>query len=90
MKVQTVCHTLSLSLALLFSPLTSTGQVKNAAEPAHGQLTLQVRSEKSSYIPGEPISLKFTVLNNGDAPIVLQRGRGRLARTVQGFYRPTG
>jgi hypothetical protein len=93
MKVKTVCHTLSLSLALLFSPLTSTGQIKSAAEPAHGQLALQVRSEKSSYIPGEPISLKFTVLNNGDAPVVLQGGadvwRGQLkvfiAQPGEGF-----
>jgi hypothetical protein len=93
MKVKSICHTLGLSLALLFSPLTSPGQVKNTAEPAHGQLALQVRSEKSSYIPGEPITLKFSVLNRADTPIVLDGGadvwRGQLkvfiAQPGEGF-----
>lgn len=98
MKVKSICRTLSLSLALLFSPSTSPGQVKNTAEPLHDQLTLQVRSEKSSYIPGEPIILKFTVLNKADAPIVLHGGadvwRGQLkvfiARPGEGFKKYLG
>jgi hypothetical protein len=93
MRVKSIRHILSLSLALLFSPLTSHGQAKNTAAPAHGQLALQLRSEKARYLPGEPIVLKFDVLNKDDGSVVLQGGadvwRGQLkvfiARPGEGF-----
>ena len=73
MKMKSVCRTLGLLLVMAFGHSISFGQAGGtAAEP--GQLSLRLRADSTAYVPGEPVTLKFTVINNTDAPVTLPGG----------------
>jgi hypothetical protein len=74
MRIKSVCRALGLLLALAFGHSVSHGQAGGPAPPEPGQLALRVRADGAAHVPGEPVTLKFTVLNNAGEPAVLPGG----------------
>ncbi|MFN2455862.1 MAG: hypothetical protein ABR577_16760 [Pyrinomonadaceae bacterium] len=72
MKIKSICYAASLVLAATLSFAFFAGKPIGAAAFEVKPLAIEVRSDKKSYVPGEPVALKFKVINKSNTPISVE------------------
>lgn len=89
MKINTICYAAGIVLVVMLGFALFAGRSTGAAVSGAKQLAIQISSDKKSYVPGEPVALKFKVVNKGETPISVedadvQHGRVKVLIAYQG------
>lgn len=74
MKSRTVSYRVLTLLLILLSGVIALSQTGSRLSKDIRLLTLEVKPDKSSYLPGELITLDFRILNASKEPVLLPKG----------------